>query len=278
MRVIDVMVGPVERVTLLATRVLAPNAGPMTLDGTNSYVVRHPDSAGVVVVDPGPSDAEHLDRLVAFGEVELILLSHWHRDHSSATKELSERTSAPVRALDPEFCINGSALTDGEEIHAAGTLVRVLATPGHTADSASFQLTADRGLDGSAPNGSVLTGDTILGRGSAVIAHPSGSMGAYFRSLDRLEGYGAALVLPGHGPALPDLAAAAASYSAHRSERLQEVVALVAQLRDKSHGAEVTVEEVADIVYAHVPREARHAAIAIIAASFEYLADTDGWM
>lgn len=268
------MVDLVERVSLLATRVLAPNAGPMTLDGTNSYVVRHPDSAGVVIVDPGPSDAQHLDRLVSLGEVELILLSHWHKDHSAATKELSERTSAPVRAFDPQFCLNGAALTDGEEILAAGTLIRVLSTPGHTADSASFRLAADRGLDGSAPNGSVLTGDTILGRGSAVVAHPSGSMGAYFRSLDRLRQYGAALVLPGHGPSLPDLAAAAVSYIAHRRERLHEVASLVAELREKSPAAEVTVEEVADIVYAHVPREARHAAVAIIAASFEYLADS----
>ena len=148
----------------------------------------------------------------------------------------------------------------------------MLATPGHTADSASFQLPADRRLDGSSPNGSVLTGDTILGRGSAVVAHPSGSMTAYFSSLERLGEHGGALVLPGHGPSLPDLASAAASYSAHRRERLRQVEALVAELRGKSPTGEVSVDDVADVMYAHVPVEARHAALAIVAASFEYLA------
>ena len=164
-------------VSPLATLVRAANPGPMTLDGTNSWVLRAPGSGRVVVVDPGPSIAEHLERLAGFGEVELVLLTHHHPDHSESLSEFARLTDAPVRAIDPAFCIDAPPLVDGERIRAAGLDLDVLATPGHTADSVSFVLPGD------GDHGSVLTGDTILGLGTTIIADPDGALGPYLEPL-----------------------------------------------------------------------------------------------
>ncbi|MEO5993878.1 MAG: MBL fold metallo-hydrolase, partial [Arthrobacter sp.] len=99
---------------------LAPNPGPMSLHGTNSYVISAPGSAGTVVVDPGPLDEAHLQELALAGAVELILITHRHADHTAAATRFAELTGAPVRAKDPAHCHGGSPLMDGEVIHAAG--------------------------------------------------------------------------------------------------------------------------------------------------------------
>ena len=172
-----------EAVSPFATLVRAPNPGPMTLDGTNSYVLRAPGSAGVVVVDPGPSDAEHLERLAGLGPLELLLLTHHHADHSAGLVEFARRLGAPARAVDPAFSLDAPPLTDGEVIEAAGLELRVMTTPGHTADSVSFVLSDD------GDHGSVLTGDTILGRGTTIIEDPDGALGPYLDSLARLPAF-----------------------------------------------------------------------------------------
>ncbi|MET0975591.1 MAG: MBL fold metallo-hydrolase [Leifsonia sp.] len=241
-------------------RFLAPNAGPMTLDGTNSYVVATPDADSVVVVDPGPSDPGHLQALASVGRVALILVTHHHVDHTEGIAELARLTGAPVRAVDPAFCNGAAPLRDGEVIEAGGTTIRVVATPGHTADSACFHLPAD------GPTGSVLTGDTILGRGTSIIADPDGSLGPYLRSLETLRALGPALVLPGHGPALPDLVAICDAYLAHRLERLGEVRAALAAL-----GPDAGVAAVTDLVYAGTDPAVRPAAEASLRAQLAYL-------
>jgi glyoxylase-like metal-dependent hydrolase (beta-lactamase superfamily II) len=246
-----------------ATLVRAPNPGPMTLDGTNSYVLRAPGSRGVVVVDPGPADAAHLARLAASGPVELVLVTHHHRDHSESLAEFARMTDAPVRAIDPALCIGADALADGERIRAAGLELEVVATPGHTADSACFVLPAPR---------AVLTGDTILGRGTTIIADPDGALGPYLQSLDRLRALGTpgpASVLPGHGPVLPDLAAICDAYLAHRAERLDQVRAALAEL-----GSDASVDAVTDLVYADTDAAVRPAAEASVRAQLLYLRGT----
>ncbi|HSO16959.1 MAG TPA: MBL fold metallo-hydrolase, partial [Arthrobacter sp.] len=152
---------------------LAPNPGPMSLHGTNSYVIAAPGAAGTVVVDPGPLDEPHLQELARAGAVELILITHRHADHTAAAARFSELTGAPVRAMDPAHCHGGSPLADGEVIHAAGAEIRVVATPGHTSDSVCFHLPDD------GAQGSVLTGDTILGLGTTVLDYPDGTLGDY---------------------------------------------------------------------------------------------------
>jgi len=120
----------IEPCTEYATRVLAPNPGPMTLDGTNTYVLRRPDSHRIVVVDPGPRESTHLRRILTLGEVELILLTHGHHDHSESAGVLSRLTGAPVRAADPAFSANAGPLADGEQLNAGGLRLSAIATPG----------------------------------------------------------------------------------------------------------------------------------------------------
>ncbi|WP_205649431.1 MBL fold metallo-hydrolase [Agromyces sp. LHK192] len=243
--------------------VLAPNPGPMTLDGTNSYVLQAPGSETSVVVDPGPLVDAHLHELAASDRVELILLTHHHVDHTAAATAFAELTGAPIRAIDPALCREAEPLVDGERIRAGGLEFEVWATPGHTADSMCVVLTGD---DGSA---AVLTGDTVLGRGTTIIAHPDGALGPYLASLERLRAFGErgdVTVLPGHGPVLPDLAAICAAYLAHREERLGQVREALDEL-----GADASAEAVTDLVYADVDAGVRPAAEASVRAQLEYL-------
>ena len=209
------------------TCVLAPNAGPMTLDGTNTWVLREPGARRSVVVDPGPSAVAHLDAVSdTAGEVAVVLLTHHHDDHSEAAREFAERMGCGVRALDPAYRLGSEGLGDGDVVEVDGLEVRVVGTPGHTSDSLSFLLPAD---------GVVLTGDTVLGRGTTVVAHPDGRLGAYLGSLDRLHAlaseHGLAGIWPGHGPVIDDALCALDHYIAHRRDRLGQVEAALARLR-----------------------------------------------
>ncbi len=261
----------IESWTECVTRVLAPNPGPMTLDGTNTLVLRRPGSYRTVVVDPGPRDSLHLRRILKLGEVELILLTHRHHDHSDSAGILSRVTGAPVRAADPTHCVKAAPLADGEQINAAGLSVSVIATPGHTADSVSFHLKRDHDLIDSSPRGSLLTGDTILGRGTTVIAAPDGSLSDYLATLDRLMSLDDTAVLPGHGDPHHDVAATASAYREHRLRRLAQVEAAVDSLVDAEPPVAPTVEAVTDLVYAEVRADVRFAAEMSVAAQLDYL-------
>jgi glyoxylase-like metal-dependent hydrolase (beta-lactamase superfamily II) len=239
-------------------RILAPNPGPMTLDGTNTYVL----GGGQVIVDPGPADPAHVERLVALAP-RLILVTHRHTDHTEAAAQLARSVGAELRGLDPAQCLGGEPLTDGEWIPVDDVELQIVATPGHTADSVCIVV----------PGQAVLTGDTILGRGSTVIMHPDGSVGAFLASLDKLEALGDLEVLPGHGQRRPSIAEAAREYRAHRKERLGEVRrALEALGTTAAHAA---VAEVTDRVYPEVDASIRFAAEASMAAQLAYLAATD---
>ena len=212
--------------------VLAPNADQMTLDGTNTWVLREPGGHRSIVVDPGPSMLAHLDAVASHaqlgggpGEVAAVLLTHHHLDHSEAAREFAERVGCGVRALDPALRLGSEGLADGDVVEVDGLEVRVVATPGHTADSLSFWLPAED---------AVLTGDTVLGRGTTVVAHPDGRLGAYLDSLDRLHAvaseHGISHVWPGHGPVLDDALGVLEHYRAHRHQRLEQVRVALADL------------------------------------------------
>ncbi|UOQ90066.1 MBL fold metallo-hydrolase [Agromyces endophyticus] len=267
--------------TRFARAVLAPNPGPMTLDGTNSYLLQAPGTRSTIVVDPGPADAGHLELLAAL-PVELVLITHHHADHTEAIDAFARMTGAPVRAIDPAFCRDADPLIDGERITAAGIELEVVATPGHTADSACFALVGEApaapgtGVVPAAPPSplAVLTGDTVLGRGTTIIADPDGALGAYLDSLERLRSLGTpgpVAVLPGHGPALPDLAAICGAYLAHRAERLDQVRAALARLGVDAAAA--SVGAVTDVVYADTDAAVRGAAEASMRAQLKYLRD-----
>lgn len=254
------------RITARATALLAPNASWMTLDGTNSWLLAEPGSHVAALVDPGPDDPGHLAALIRAAEeldarIGQILLTHGHADHSEGARSLHDLTGAPVRALDPAHRLGGEGLGDGEVVSIGGLELSVVATPGHTTDSLTFLLPAD---------GALLTGDTVLGRGSAVIAHPDGHLGAYLTSLGRLQelagSTGAQWVLPGHGPACPDPAGLLADYVEHRRERLALVAAAMA-------AGTTEPDALLASVYPEVPDALRWAAALSLAAQVEYLTD-----
>ena len=275
--------GVLRPVTPYAAVLLARNPSPMTLDGTNTWILRAPDAPASVVVDPGPDDEPHLAAVAeAAGPVRVILLTHGHADHSAGARRLHELTGAPVRALDPAHRHGGEGLGEGDVVAAGGVEVRVLATPGHSGDSLCFHATgpaapttpaastpAGSTPAASTPAGStaaVLTGDTILGRGSTVVEHPEGRLADYLASLRRLADLGPVAVLPGHGPELPDAAAAAQAYLAHREQRLAQVSAALDQL-----GPDATPRQVVERVYAEVDRALWWAAELSVRAQLEYL-------
>ncbi|MDC0770643.1 MBL fold metallo-hydrolase [Streptomyces sp. HD] len=256
-----VLTGPA---TPRAVNVLAPNPSAMTLDGTNTWIVAEPDSDLAVVIDPGPLDEGHLRNVVATAEssgrrVALTLLTHGHPDHAEGAARFAELTGTHVRALDPALRLGDEGLGAGDVITVGGLELRVVPTPGHTADSLCFHLPADR---------AVVTGDTILGRGTTVVAHPDGRLGDYLDSLRRLRSLtvddGVHTVLPGHGPVLEDAQGAVEFYLAHRAHRLAQVETAV------EDGYRLPTEVVAH-VYADVDRSLWPAAELSVRAQMDYL-------
>ncbi|MGW7069473.1 MBL fold metallo-hydrolase [Streptomyces sp. NPDC054855] len=250
--------------TARAVNVLAPNASAMTLDGTNTWIVSEPDSGLAVVVDPGPLDDGHLRHVIATAEkagqrVALTLLTHGHPDHAEGAARFAELTGTKVRALDPALRLGDEGLGAGDVITTGGLELRVVPTPGHTADSLCFHLPADQ---------AVLTGDTVLGRGTTVVAHPDGRLGDYLDSLRRLRSLtvddGVHTVLPGHGPVLEDAQGAVEFYLAHRANRLAQVETAV----ENGHAAP---SDVVAHVYADVDRSLWPAAELSVRAQLDYL-------
>ena len=252
----------VRPVLPFASVLLQDNAGPMTLDGTNTWLLGAPEAAEVVVVDPGEEDHRHLAVLRdAAPRVALVLLTHWHDDHRQLAGELRASTGAPVRAVDEALCAGADPLHDGEVIAAAGVEIRAVTTPGHTSDSVCFIV---------GPEPAVITGDTILGRGTTVVAHPDGDLGDYLDSLRRLRDLGDVPALTGHGPDLPSVAVAAQYYLDHRAERLQQVRAALAVL-----GAGATARQIVEHVYADVDQAVWGAAELSVNAQLDYLRRTN---
>lgn len=238
--------------------ILAPNPSPMTLDGTNTWLV---GNGPVVVIDPGPDEPAHLASIVAAadGRISQILLTHGHPDHAEGARTLHEMTGAPVRALDPAQVLGGEGLGADDVVDVAGLEVQVVATPGHTADCLSFHVPDE---------GAIFTGDTVLGRGTTVVAWPDGHLADYLGSLESLrqlaEQSHARHLLPGHGPVLADPATVIAGYLEHRRARLDQVrAAWSAGLR--------TPEDIVDAVYDDIPEQVRWAALLSTRAQIDYL-------
>lgn len=259
--------GPIDGTGSARARcVLAPNPSAMTLDGTNTWIVAEPGSDLAVVIDPGPLDEGHLRNVIDTVErvgkrVDLTLLTHGHPDHAEGAARFAELTRTPVRALDPELRLGDEGLEAGDVVTTGGLELRVVPTPGHTADSLSFHLPADR---------AVLTGDTVIGRGTTVVAHPDGKLGDYLDSLRRLRSLtvddGVATVLPGHGPVLEDAQGAVEYYLAHRAKRLAQVETAV----EAGHR---TAQAVVEAVYADVDRSLWPAAELSVRAQLDYLTE-----
>jgi glyoxylase-like metal-dependent hydrolase (beta-lactamase superfamily II) len=231
-------------------RLRAPNPGPLTLSGTNTWVVgRGP----TWVVDPGPLLEAHLDRLFAAiddrGGLGGVALTHDHRDHSEAVGALLERYPAPLAAG------RGHADIRLREDIRFGPF-QALATPGHAVDH--FALIAGRAC---------FTGDAVLGEGSVFISPHRGAMSGYLLALTRLRLHGGLDVLcPGHGPAVWDPVAKLEEYVNHRIDRENGLIMALADGRR-------SVQELLDTVWSDVPEQLRPAATATLAAHLDKLED-----
>jgi glyoxylase-like metal-dependent hydrolase (beta-lactamase superfamily II) len=231
-------------------RLCAPNPGPFTLSGTNTWIV---GERPVWVVDPGPLIASHLERLFAAiearGGLGGVALTHDHPDHAEAVEELLGRFGAPLAAGRREGALR---LADGERFGP----FQAVATPGHSADH--FALLA---------GGACFTGDAVLGEGSVYIAPEPGAMSSYLLALERLVGRAdIELLCPGHGPPVWDPQAKLAEYIAHRLERERDLRSALARgLR--------TSPELLDAVWADVPEQLRPLAAVTLAAHLDKLED-----
>ena len=251
--------------TAAATLVLAPNPSAWTLDGTNTWLVGSPGSGQTIVIDPGPADLAHLESIVAQGlavdsPVTAIVLTHGHADHSAGARLLADMTGAQVRAVDPEHRLGSEGLVGGEVLTAGSLEVRVVATPGHTSDSVCLLIESE---------GSLITGDTVLGRGTTVVAWPDGELGPYLESLRNLRELAGEnrvqRILPGHGPLLLNPGQVLDGYLEHRRVRLDEVRSAV------SRGITDPLAIVAE-VYAATPKALWPAAEMSVQAQLAYLA------
>lgn len=250
------------------TSVMAENPGPLTLNGTRTWIV---GVDRVAIVDPGPADPAHLDRVdrsLAGRDVVAVCLTHSHGDHADAAGEAARRW-APIHAsaktlsrlgLDGISLADGAELTLGAAPQAGGTglRLRALETPGHSGDHLAYMILPDRDL---------LTGDLVLGRGSSMVAHPDGSVGSYLASLARMAALRPARLLPGHGPVVSDALTKLSEYAAHRRERTEQV-------RTALEGGAADIPELLAAVYGELPPGVHHAAELSLRAHLEHLEES----
>jgi glyoxylase-like metal-dependent hydrolase (beta-lactamase superfamily II) len=254
-------------------RIVAPNPGPMTLEGTNTYLVgRDP----VYVIDPGPAIPSHIEAVRAAAEerggIEGVLLTHSHADHTEGVEliaapllhgTVSERdeTSTPEAVLDGPH--TGWVGQDSPGVTGEIGPFTLLPSPGHAADHVCFTRETAAGRV-------VFCGDLVLGHGSSIVppAAMGGSLAAYMRSLERLAALEPDLMCPGHGPWITDPAAKVAEYLAHRREREAKLVAAL-------EAGERERERLLDAAWDDVPEPLRPAAAVAMEAHLEKLAAED---
>lgn len=243
----------VEPLDAVTTRVRAANPSPMTLSGTNTYLVGAP-AAGVVVVDPGPALPAHrraIDAAVAArgGHITAVVVTHHHADHAAALGWAS-RWRVPAYAHDPRRVPGAEALDDGARVPADGLTLTVHHHPGHTSDHLCLRV---------ADTGAVLTGDHVLGEGTTVIAWPDGDLRRYLASLEALRRLEPRVLYPGHGDVVADPAARIAALRAHRGQRTRQIAAALADGHD-------TVDGIVGEVYVDLPAAVRPAAARSVTA------------
>ena len=239
----------------VTVRILAPNAGPMTLDGTNTYVIAPPGSGQAVIIDPGPADASHLDAVADVlasrdASVRAIIVTHHHHDHTEAAALFSDHFKAATLACDPAYAVPApgstarETLRDGTQIDLAGCHLTAVATPGHTNDHVAIRLAT----------GALLTGDHILGRGTSVVASPDGDLEAYLDSLHTVLALGPDALFPGHGPELTDDPDAVVTfYLQQRAFRSAQIAAVLAD-------GPATPRQIVEQIYAAIDPKLWHAA------------------
>jgi glyoxylase-like metal-dependent hydrolase (beta-lactamase superfamily II) len=203
-------------------RLRAPNPGPMTGRGTNTYLLGADE---VIVIDPGPELDVHIDSILrhAAGPIRLILTTHTHRDHSPAAHALAARCGAVVAGMPAPSCgrqdtayAPDRVLRDGELVTAGAVDLLAVHTPGHASNHLCFW---------QPESGTLFSGDHIIAGSTVVIDPPDGDMGQYLCSLQKIRALGARCIMPGHGEPLTDPEAAIDALTAHRLGREAKVTA-----------------------------------------------------
>jgi glyoxylase-like metal-dependent hydrolase (beta-lactamase superfamily II) len=242
-------------------RITAPNPGPMTLEGTNTYLLTPPDGGPAYVIDPGPADETHVAAVTAAAEahggIAGVLLTHSHADHSAAVPLLgAELLWGSVGQADESAPESGAGAEDAGWPDPPPRIgpVTVIPTPGHATDHVAFL-----------HDGVCFTGDLVLGRGSSFVPPDGGSLAAYMDSLARLMREELDLLCPGHGPFVDDPAAKLREYVEHRLERERKLLAALA-------AGERSRARLLDRAWDDVPAELRPAAAMVMEAHLEKLA------
>ncbi len=235
----DFTPGVTHALSPLVRRIVAPNPGPFTGPGTNTYLVGIDE---VAVIDPGPDDRGHIDAVVGAAvadRVRWVLLTHFHPDHVPGTTRLVKATGAEVLAFrrpprDVAVTVD-RFLADGDTVEGTEFGLDVLHTPGHAPEHLCFRLEEERAL---------FTGDTVLGGTWSVISPKAGGdMDDYLASLGRLERMRLRRLYPAHGDAIDDPKARIREYLDHRASRERQILRLL-------KGGPLRIREIVEIVYA----------------------------
>ena len=232
--------GIVQQLSGRVRRLVAPNPGPMTGAGTNTYLIGTDD---VAVLDPGPAIPEHIERIVeaGAGKITRLVCTHTHPDHSPAAAVIASRLGVPMigavtaddQHQDRSF-VPDEQLTDGSLIAGGDWQLRAIATPGHVDNHFCFLLEEE---------GMVFAGDHIMNGSTVVIVPPGGNMKAYIASLERLLDFPVSAIAPGHGEIIPDCRGEVEKLVRHRLMREAKVVAGLRQT------GPATLDELVVVVY-----------------------------
>lgn len=252
--------GVASALSPLVRRIVAPNPGMMTGPGTNTYLVGIDE---IVVIDPGPDDAGHLDAIAGCGgdRIRWIACTHTHPDHSPGVAGLKARTGAEVRAFDArDDLLIDVPMADGDVIEATEFVLRAVHTPGHASNHLCFLLEQERLL---------FSGDHVMDGSTVVIAPPDGDMAIYLASLERVRSLRPRLrsIAPGHGHLIPDPIARIDGYLSHRAEREAQVLAAV------QAAGSTTIAKIVEQLYADVREELHPVAAKTVWAHLRKLAD-----
>lgn len=266
----DPPAGALVTLSPLVRRIVAPNAGPMTFKGTNTYVVGH---GQVAVIDPGPESPAHIAALLAgLGDetVAWILVTHTHRDHSPGARPLQAATGAPVVGCAPhhdarpprdtEAAMSEASndlgfapdrvLADGDSVEGGGFTLQAVTTPGHTMNHLAFALREERAL---------FSGDHVMAWSTTIVSPPGGSMGAYMASLEKLRGRDDTVYWPGHGGPVAEPQRFVRALQHHRRQR---ELAILSRLR----AGDRTVDAIVAAIYERLdPRLTRAAGLSVLA-------------